>query len=420
MILSTGVSAGTKLCATRASHCTRLSASQRALASSSSPLVCADDGTAHNLARGASSAEFVIANISRGHAADHERPDRRVDHNRRPCDVGDGVVASDRDALTRDRMHHSVRELEHRKGRVGRRRSRLIGQGDGDVEIAVRGGDVAGQGIEIEHVGGRAHAEKDRAPVPPEIVFPDGALQDRHHSGNAGAAGNAEEMLGFLRPEHGATERTEYAHLRIGLRGAEQPVAEGAAGLALDDQSETLDVGREVDHGIGAPSFQVRRVQHDELPGLERDRRGQVNVEVRHVRGEPADIADHAAPRSRGGCVHDDDLGRHPQHAVRCRTGLAHQDVALVGLEPRGTGRILPGDLDDAAHDSRATSPARSSRALIRKRETLPQTGTQDRLSTFAIEGHRRALALDRDLHRRGTRHYLKKSSSMSSSVSNS
>ena len=162
--------------------------------------------------------------------------------------------------------------------------------------------------------------------------------------------GDGNDVLVFFRAEHGAPERPEHLHVPIAVPLVEQPIAKAPARLALENQRDPVHIGFEIDHRVGAASRQIRAFDDHELPGLERHRRRQVHFEMRHVLGQPANPADDAAARQRTGFRRDHELGRHPQHAIGARPRLTHQNIALLGLEPRPAGRFLPADIDVPAH----------------------------------------------------------------------
>jgi hypothetical protein len=106
--------------------------------------------------------------------------------------------------------------------------------------------------------------------------------------------------------------------------------------------------------------------------------------------------------------------------AIGARVRLAHQDVALLRLEPGAPRRLLPAHIDIAAHQARAAGAAGPGRAFVGQSETLPQPGVEDGFPVATVEGQLSSLALDRYLHRSRHSRYLKKSSSSSPSSSNS
>src|SRR5262249_10984900 len=98
-----------------------------------------------------------------------------------------------------------------------------------------------------------------------------------------------------------------------------------------------------------------------------------MKIEMDDVLGQPADIADDAATLRWRRFRRNDDIRWSPQHAIGSRAGLAHQDIALLRLEPCAPGRLLPSHVDIAAHDSCAACAAGPGGAFVGKVEALPQ-----------------------------------------------
>src|SRR5439155_19051357 len=89
------------------------------------------------------------------------------------------------------------------------------------------------------------------------------------HPRDAGAAGDAQHVLGEHGIERRAAERTEHREpLALAIR-AEEPFGESTVGLALDDEVETTSAALEVAHRIRSISGHGQRSEQDELPGVE-------------------------------------------------------------------------------------------------------------------------------------------------------
>src|SRR5207247_7817317 len=98
----------------------------------------------------------------------------------------------------------------------------------------------------------------------------------------AGGPGNAEHVLVLLGMKRRAPERPKDVRLAAGHIAMEQPVAETAAGLLLDDEGETI-VAAKIDYGIGAPALDAGGLEHNELARLERHWARERDLELHHV-----------------------------------------------------------------------------------------------------------------------------------------
>src|SRR6059058_6410822 len=114
-------------------------------------------------------------------------------------------------------------------------------------------------------VARRAHAEEHVTAPVGEIRSTAGARQDRHHAGDPAAARDAQYVLVHVGMERRAAERREQSEPRAFDAGAEQPLADAAAGLLLHDERQPLRTAVEVDHGVRARAGDIGHGDEREL-----------------------------------------------------------------------------------------------------------------------------------------------------------
>src|ERR1700730_18918220 len=140
--------------------------------------------------------------------------------------------------------------------------------------MAVRRRDVVGELGEMETAGEGADAKQHAPRMGAEIIPLRRSLEDRHHPGEAGAAGNAQDILVFLDAENRPAERTKDSDLGAFSGFVDKPIAEPSTRLALENKGNTVDLGFKIHDRIGASAGQIRGPEHYELPGFEAHGRG--------------------------------------------------------------------------------------------------------------------------------------------------
>ena len=153
--------------------------------------------------------------------------------------------------------------------------------------------------------------------------------------------------------EGGVAEGSEEAEACALDALAEEPLADRAAGLLLDHEGQALGEAIVVDHGIGAGPHDSRHGEERELARLEVEGALEVDVEGRHVVGEPAQIAHRSRERarSRGARLALSQWRRDLERAIPMGHALAHEELGLA-LQVAAAGGVGP-----LAHGPAADEP---------------------------------------------------------------
>src|SRR5207247_5975894 len=89
------------------------------------------------------------------------------------------------------------------------------------------------QFLQVKDIAHGAHAEEDVSLVAVEMTLAAGARKDRHHAGDAAAAGDAEQVLLQAGIESRLAERPEHLDSRAHRLAGAEPLGDAAAGLSL-------------------------------------------------------------------------------------------------------------------------------------------------------------------------------------------
>jgi hypothetical protein len=221
-----------------------------------------------------------------------------------------------------------------------------------------------------------------------EVAFLGGAREDRHHPGDAAAAGDAQHVLREARMERRLAERAEEREPRPGGGGAaEEPLGHAAARLLLHDELEPACLAREVDHRVAAEARDPRRRDRHELAGVEVERAVQFDVERQDVvREAPRGGQDalHRTGRAGAGIGRIHEAGNLGDD-VAGRRALAHQELARA-LQVLLAARVRPGVLGASRDEPRLAGAAGPGRALVGQVDVRAQARKQDLLARFGVE----------------------------------
>src|SRR5262245_42343785 len=224
-------------------------------------------------------------------------------------------------------------------------------------------------------------------------------LKDRHHPGYARAASDADNILALFRSKYGFAKRPKNRDLDFIVPARKQPVTEATTRLTFHHERNLGGAIIEIDHRICAPAGQIAGLQHDELSCLEIHRLSQMQVEMRHVVRQSANVANNSSARCGPVAIGGGNFGRHTKQTIGKRTCLTHENVAFLRFELLTAWCVLPTNLDVPAHNAGTAGPAGSSRTFVRKIEPLAQTCIENRFVLATLKGARPAFALDRYLH---------------------
>jgi hypothetical protein len=295
-------------------------------------------------------------------------------------------------------------EREPRPAAGGIRGHHLVGKRDRDRKAPGRALAQARELCEEERVTQRAHAEEEPAAVGVEVALLDGARQDRHHPGDARAAGDAGDVVRDSGIEGGLAQRAEHAQLGAGACRAEKPLGESAPGLALGDEAQPPRAALVVHHRIRAMALDAGCGEHHELARLEVARLLDLDVERHHVvdqqlgRTQPPGAGRGAArPRFEG--LHE---LRHLEREVALGDALAHQVLGLRGLYVLSPRRLGPRVAQGAVDELRLAGAARARGAFIGQLDAGGEAGVQDRLPGRGIELEAAVARVDPDAHQKG------------------
>src|SRR5215467_12524763 len=348
------------------------------------------------------SAELVVADVGgRKPALAQQEAQAGIHHGRRPGDIGADVGEPALHALTGHRVDEAAGEPEARIGSGQRRRHLFVGEGHRGGQPCWIAGTERLELVEKKGVARGADTEEDVTIPVREMIAVTGAGQDRHHSRDAAAPRNAENVLAGVRTKGRVAHRREDAEPSALYVAAEEPVAHCAPRLLLDHERETPGPVVEVDHGIGSRPADSRHREEGKLAGLEFDGLVEVQIEGDDVVGQLAGRAHDATQGARGGrgwlghLERDRDL----EPAGVASHALTHEEFGRA-FEIPAAGRLRPLALDQPSQEGGLAGTAGSRRALIGKLDAAAEAGVKNLLARLTGELTNAIPGAHVDVHR--------------------